>query len=291
MNRRNAKKKPEGFFVIPKGEHPCLWMMAGVMAYKLCEREYECESCLLDMDMRRAKAEALRHLPGGKKTAHEKRAFSAPLFYSANHTWVRLRGSKGKPKASVCTLLVDGQPVLIRTPLKALIGLDDFILRLISKIDRVVLAKPGIQIERGDALATFFQDPRIFRVASPISGRVVRTNLNLLDHPQGMIENPAEKGWLAYLQPNDFFAEAKNLLGGREALSWQQNESKKLETLIGTLGLQDRERLGALMHDGKGIRFDSLLQMAGPECYYRLVLSFLMEGGGEGGPALPTELL
>ncbi len=287
----NAKKKWEGFLVIPEGEHPCLWMMAGVMSYKLCEREYRCESCPLDMEMHRAKAEALGHLPGGKKTAQEKGAFSTPLFFSANHTWVRLKGSKGKPRASVCTLLVDGQPVFLRTPLKALVGLDDFIIRLISKVDRIVLPKPGTQIARGDALATVFQDPYTFRVASPISGRVVRTNLNLLDSPQGMIQNPAEKGWLAYLQPNEFFAETKDLLGGREALSWQQNESQKLEALIGRLGLQDRERLGALMHDGKGVRFDSLLQIVGPERYYRLVLSFLGEGGDEGGPALPTEVL
>ena len=278
MNRMNPKKKPEGFWVIPKGEHQCLWMMAGVIAYKLCEREYRCESCPLDMEMRHAKAGAPGHPTGSKKPAHEKRTFSTPLFFSSNHTWVRLEGSKGKPRASACTLLVDGQPVLLRTPLKALVGLDDFILRLISKVDRIILPELGTQIVRGNALATLFQDPHIFRVSSPISGSVVRTNLNLLDSPQSMVENPAEKGWLAYLQPNNFFAETKDLLDGREALSWQQNESKKLETLVGTLCVQDRERLGALMHDGKEVRFESLLRMVGPEHYYRVVLSFLAEG-------------
>jgi len=275
----NPEKKPKGFLVIPKSEHQCLWMMAGVMAYKLCEREYRCESCPLDMEMRHAKAEALGHPTGYKRVANEKLAFSAPLFYSVNHTWVRLEGSKGKPRAGVCTLLVEGQPVILRTPLKALVGLDDFIIRLISKVDRIVLPKPGIQISRGDALATLIQDPHTFKVSSPISGRVVRTNLNLLDNPQGMIQNPAEKSWLAYFQPNNFFAEIKDLFDGREALSWQQNESNKLETLIGTLRAQDRERLGAVMHDGKEVSFDSLLQMVGPEPYYRLVLSFLREGG------------
>lgn len=275
----NPKKKPEGFSVIPRGEHQCLWMMAGVMAYKLCEREYQCESCPLDMEMRHAKAEALGHPTGCKKIANEKLTFCAPLFYSANHTWVRLERSRGKPRARACTLLIDGQPVILRTPLKVLVGLDDFIIRLISKINSIVLPEPGTQISRGDALATLMQDPHTFKVSSPISGRVVRTNLNLLDSPQSMIQNPAEKSWLAYLQPNNFFVEIKDLLDGRGALSWQQNESKKLDTLIGTLRTQDRERLGALMHDGKEVGFDSLLQIVGPEHYYRLVLSFLGEGG------------
>jgi glycine cleavage system H lipoate-binding protein len=252
-------------------------MMAGVMAYKLCEREYQCESCPLDMEMRHAKAEAFGRPRGYKKIANKKLHFSAPLFYSANHTWVRLEGSRGKPRARACTLLVDGQPVILRTPLKALVGLDDFIIRLIAKVNRIVLPEPGTPISRGDALATLIQDPHTFKVSSPISGRVGNTNLTLLDSPQSMIQNPAEKSWLAYLQPDNFFAELKDLLDGPEALSWQQNESKKLEALVGTLCTQDRERLGALMHDGKEINFDSLVQMVGPERYYRLVLSFLGE--------------
>jgi hypothetical protein len=117
----DSRKKPEGFLVIPKSEHPCLWMMAGVMAYKLCEREYQCESCPLDMEMRHAKGEAFGHSPGYKQATHEKLAFSCPLFYGANHTWVRLEGFKRKPRASVCTLFSDGQPVILRTPLKALV--------------------------------------------------------------------------------------------------------------------------------------------------------------------------
>jgi len=274
----NPKKKVEGFLVIPKGEHRCVWMMAGVMAYKLCEREYQCECCPLDMEMRHAGEEVLGYPRRCKKIAKEKLTFSAPLFYSANHTWVRLKGSKGGPSTRVCTLLVDGQPVILRIPLKAIVGLDDFIIRLISKVNRIVLPKPGTQISRGGVLATLFQDPHTFKVSSPISGSVIKTNLNLLDNPQTMIQNPAEKSWLAYLQPNNFFAEIKGLLDGRKAISWQQNESKKLETLVGTLPARDRERLGALMHDGKEVSFDSLLQIVGPEYYYRLVVSFLGEG-------------
>jgi hypothetical protein len=27
----------------------CIWMLAGVIDYKLCDREYDCEHCLLDI--------------------------------------------------------------------------------------------------------------------------------------------------------------------------------------------------------------------------------------------------
>ncbi len=75
----NPKKKPEGFLVIPKGEHQCLWMMAGVVAYKLCEREYQCERCPLHMEMRHAKAEAVIHPAGSIETTFlsKSKTFSA----------------------------------------------------------------------------------------------------------------------------------------------------------------------------------------------------------------------
>ncbi len=271
----NPRKKPEGFWVIPKGEHQCLWMMAGVIAYKLCEREYQCERCPLDMEMRHAKAGALGRPAGSPKIADEEQALPAALFYNSNHTWVRLEARKGRQRARGCTLLVDGRPVLLKTPLLALVGLDDFIIRLIPRVNGIVLPKPGTRISRGEALATLVQDPHNFKVFSPISGRVVRTNLHLLDHPENMIQNPAQKGWLAYLYPDNFFAEIKDLLESREALSWQQRESQRLEAWVGTYREPDRERLGALMHDGKEAGLDALLERVGPENYYRLVLSFL----------------
>jgi hypothetical protein len=32
----------------------CVWMLAGVVSYKLCDRHYDCESCLFDQAMRSA---------------------------------------------------------------------------------------------------------------------------------------------------------------------------------------------------------------------------------------------
>ena len=34
------------------GALPCVWMSAGVINYRLCDREYECESCPLDTAIR-----------------------------------------------------------------------------------------------------------------------------------------------------------------------------------------------------------------------------------------------
>lgn len=37
---------------MPPGVLPCVWMSAGLVAFKLCDREGECESCPFDRAMR-----------------------------------------------------------------------------------------------------------------------------------------------------------------------------------------------------------------------------------------------
>jgi hypothetical protein len=37
--------------VLPPGVLPCVWMSAGVVSFKLCDREGECEGCPFDRAM------------------------------------------------------------------------------------------------------------------------------------------------------------------------------------------------------------------------------------------------
>lgn len=45
---RSALRSSERLRIIPPEELKCVWMVAGVLSYRLCNRAYECESCLLD---------------------------------------------------------------------------------------------------------------------------------------------------------------------------------------------------------------------------------------------------
>lgn len=45
----------------PQGVLPCVWMSAGLVSFKLCDREGECEGCPFDR--------AMRGLPSGAPRA------------------------------------------------------------------------------------------------------------------------------------------------------------------------------------------------------------------------------
>jgi hypothetical protein len=52
MAAGNARDRREG--LLPAGSLPCVWMAAGLLAYKLCDRGFDCESCPLDCALRRS---------------------------------------------------------------------------------------------------------------------------------------------------------------------------------------------------------------------------------------------
>lgn len=51
MNTVNAKEKVQGMKVIPTGERKCIWMDAGVVSYKLCTNQFQCNLCDFDRAM------------------------------------------------------------------------------------------------------------------------------------------------------------------------------------------------------------------------------------------------
>jgi hypothetical protein len=42
--------------LLPQGALPCVWMAAGLVAYKLCDRDLDCDGCPFDRAFRRMEA-------------------------------------------------------------------------------------------------------------------------------------------------------------------------------------------------------------------------------------------
>ena len=52
---RLIESAPEPRMPPPAGALPCVWMSAGLVAYKLCDRGFECDGCPFDQAMRGAR--------------------------------------------------------------------------------------------------------------------------------------------------------------------------------------------------------------------------------------------
>jgi len=245
------------FRIVPNIEDKCIWMMAGVISYKLCNRNYLCETCPLHLELSStATDENFPRIDAEKISESRPPMFRGPLFYHPDHIWVRVEG-----------------------PRNVVIGLDDFIVKLLSTVKCIDMPRPDEAVRLGEYIAVVMQDLHSFPITCPISGRVQGLNSRLQKDPQSLVEDSMNSGWMLSIAPDDLQSELKYLMTGRRAIEWRQREIDKLETMINTLGPEERRSLGPVLQDGKP-RLESLSKIVGPEKYYKIVLSFMQPDRG-----------
>jgi glycine cleavage system H lipoate-binding protein len=153
-------------------------MDAGVLAFRLCDRGFDCDHCPLDA--------AIRHDP---RTGRAAGAIPAPLppctewvfpadrVYTPCHVWVQaVHGGR------------------VRT------GIDACAARLLRGLQGV--RRPSTQtVPRGARFCTLGLDGGEVHLAAPLSCVVQRWNGVLDDTPGALASDPYTSGWLAEIEP------------------------------------------------------------------------------------------
>ncbi len=266
--------------LIPKEDLKCVWMTAGLLTYKLCKYDLQCEKCPLDWELRNLSATPSHDLTaskGWKKTNSEEARTTPPcrkersggdvltedlsrlkingsLFYHPGHTWVKVE------KAD-----------------EVRIGLDYFLGTIIGKVKVIVLPLSGRRCLQGEALCSIIQEEGILRIIFPVSGCIVSVNQKLKDQPELMTKDPLGEGFLLTLKPKNLQRDQKHLFFGEEALYWHQKELERFKTAIVSGLSPDQNGLGITMQDGE-IKLEDLEKFIGPGRYIQLVSTFLRNG-------------
>jgi glycine cleavage system H protein len=119
------------------------------------------------------------------------------LLYSETHEWVRNQGNL------------------------ATIGLTDFVQGQLKDIIYLELPEIGSEFKEGESIGVIESVKTVTDLLSPISGKVIETNLSLKDHPQYINEDPSGKGWIAII-------EIKNIEEFKKLLSYKTYQSSFL---------------------------------------------------------------
>ena len=194
-------------------ELPCVWVSAGVLSYRLCDREYECEGCPLYQALRGgASAEGMA---AGAVLA-------APVASSGVEDPV---GRYLAELGSGCTLRLDRAYSadglwMESEPEGALrIGLDDYTLRLLQPVDGVVLPRPGVWLGHGAPCAWVNRGRLAIALRCPVAGEVVEVHSHpVLASPQ--CGGGADGRWWFRLIPHESLAATAGLYRNEALLSW-----------------------------------------------------------------------
>jgi len=117
--------------------------------------------------------------------------FREGLLYTESHEWVKDEGSK------------------------VTIGISDYAQSQMKDVVYVELPEVGSEFKKGESIGVVESVKTVADIFTPVSGKVVETNLTLKDHPQFVNEDPFGKGWIVKIAIQDK-EELKGLLSAKD---------------------------------------------------------------------------
>lgn len=239
---------------------PCVWMSAGVISYRLCDREYECESCPLDQALR-----------GGSK-ASVPEAAAVPAAPFAEDPVGRYLSTLG----AGCTLHID-RPHSVEglwlesEPSGTLrVGLDDYTLRLLQPVADVVLPKVGTWLPHGAPCAWIHRGRLAIVLHCPVAGEVVEVHPCPVLAPPATGEGAGERWWFR-LNPHETLGTAGGLRRNEALLDWFLGRVRAVHASANAaMRPATTGALGPSLADG-GMPSDNLEMVLGRERFEALV--------------------
>lgn len=228
---------------------PCVWMAAGLLSYKLCDRDFDCTRCPLDAALRGAQHPAREWSPGGIE-GRRGHGFPNDRQYAAGHTWIRTPDT-----------------VLAR------LGLDGFAAQLLPQPIRVV-PTGARDLVRGDVVCDLELPEGTLAIHSPIAARVVRDNPALRSRPALVVEAPYDAGWLFELEPEWDSASRDGLIDADRARELSDAHVRHFRRRIALHLLSTTTSAEPCMADG-GEPLTSLSEILGGLQYLRLLREIL----------------
>jgi len=285
MEKKNSfSQKEVRYSLIPERELRCVWMTAGLLSYKLCKRDLQCEKCPLDRELRNLSSAPSSDSTGPQELESRTSPEAFPeegsdvswqrgnweeeflredlsllnikesLFYHPGHTWIKVEKAE-----------------------EVRVGLDYFLGSMIGRVKVVVLPLSGRRVLQGETLCSIIHEEGILEIVCPVTGSILSVNPRLKDHPERITRDPLGDGWLLTLKPKNFQRDQKCLFCGEAALSWYRKEWERFKTAVISEVHSGQERVGMTMQDGE-IRLRDIKKMIDPERYIQLISTFLRNG-------------
>jgi len=107
------------------------------------------------------------------------------------------------------------------------VGVDDFTHKILGPFEGIDLPKMGQKIEKGNSLFAIRKSDHRLDLPSPITGKVVALNTDLLEHLEYLQMKPYELGWICTIEPTNLPGDLQKLIIGADAVSWYKQEVDK----------------------------------------------------------------
>ena len=237
------------FHVIPPEESKCVWMTAGILSYQLCDREFECEECPLDIALRQRfthhEPTVVRQRPATPTKAPEESRIG--VLFGRKHLWVKRKGED-----------------------KVRLGIEPGMASVLVSPMAIVLPALGAQIARNKACSWIVLGGGTLPMISPITGLVTATNNLLAERPHAVCASPLDEGWLFELSVSNADVDDADVLATADVARIYADDERPLKHLLSaeTGGPGSENRQSPMNH---GRVMERLSERLGPTEYLKLL--------------------
>lgn len=248
-------------------ELPCIWVLSGVLSYRLCDRDYECDGCELYHALRGEERASCSHSEGVPPVAARTPEASSASGQASAHLSYILAGCRlylDRPYRPPHFWLTEDGSGLIT------VGLDGSLMRLLRPVRRVVSPGPGLFLERDQPCGWIARDHLAVPLRMPIAGEVVETNAAYAeaDEPCRL---PEGDDWLFRVRPCESLEDVSGLVQAEDTLAWYADRLRAVRhAVIESVALPTESPVGPVMADG-GKPHPSLETVLGKQAFEELI--------------------
>lgn len=266
--KKGKKKRVQGFQVL---EDECIWMKSGVINYRQCDNDFDCNSCPFDKSMRKAmgvdqnqatttvapkwvaylqekydgSSRPCRHALTGRIDAPKICAQSYECYHCPfdqmldDMDLVRevdppvYRLVSGYKMAEGYYYHMGHSWARFEHGGRVKVGLDDFSAKVFGTANTMTLPPLGEVLKQDQVGWTFTRNGHDAAVLAPITGTVLAVNQNAREHPEIIAEDPFHEGWLFMVEPVMPKRNLRGLYFDKDSYMWMENEVQGLLHLMG----------------------------------------------------------
>jgi glycine cleavage system H protein len=227
-------------------------MGAGVLTYKLCDRDFDCDRCPLDAALRGDRSASV-HRDTLLAPNVDAEVFPEDRLYTINHLWVQaIEGREDR---------------LLR------IGLDAFAAAVIGRCREVRLIVSEHALGQGEMICQLDTGLGVLSVGAPVRGVVVDANRHLANGASRLVTAPYEDGWLVTLAATDR-GDLSRLQTAPEARKTARLDLQRFRRRVALQLLAEGGEVGRTLADG-GEPIADLRQILGGPTYLDILREFI----------------
>ena len=254
-------------------ENYCIWMEGGLVAYKVCDLDFECDACPLD-DVMRKKAGLADKPP--LSSLNDSLPLERPAAgESPSEYFERRLDEFFQPLISVklpddrlyhrCHMWVKKESETSST-----IGIDHIGTYFLQPVVSVVLPQTPSRMERKSPCTWLVLREGTIALRSAVQGIATAANDVLLDHPYLLLDDPYNSGWILRITRGEEKKDENELLTSQEFTPIFLKEASGLKERFASSYRKIQPNIGSTLRDG-GEAVKSIQEILGHKKYFEII--------------------